>query len=293
MPDNSDNVLNVLIKLGVLGQADAQAAKQLLLETTEASEQLKGKMAESTDALSHYQSQNEGVRDAMGKTAEQTRDSVAAQLVLRQTLEKLDAAIPGFTSHLNQFTQGHQESAKAAVAGTMANESFLASLSPLAALMLTLQTAAEHWDKYKEHVQSAQETHSAALKQMEISPRSAPQTQPAFNLAVSGNPAEKPAKTDQPQTFREASDTAAPRLSRHDTSTADMVDQFTADASKTSLAQKNAINQFQNAFTIINGNTDNLLTAIKHGLEHQIFVQQEVQLIKRQLAALAAKSSQG
>lgn len=298
MSDSSDNVLNVLIKLGVLGQADAQAAKQLLAETAVAAEQLKSKMAESADALSHYQSQNEGVSDAEAKTTDQARKAVSAHLDLRSIFDGLNEILPGFGDHLNGLAQGHQESTAAATAGVAANESFLASLRPLAALILTLQTAAEHWDKYKDRVQSAQETHSAALKQMETSLRSTLQAQSEFNLAVNGgdgkNQVKKnPQPTDQSGNLREGSDTASPRVPRTDNNAADLLGHITAGAGKTNQSQADAISQLRNAFAVINGNTDNLLAAIKHGLDHQLSVQQEVQLVKRQLAALAAKSSQG
>jgi hypothetical protein len=297
MTDNSDNVLNVLIKLGVIGQADAQAAKQLLAETAGASEQLKGKLGDSTAALGEYQGQSEALGEAEGKTAEQTRDSATAQLALHQALDKLSEVLPGLGGRLNQLTQGHQDSAEATKTGAAANETFRASVGPIAAVILTLQTAAEYWDKYKEHVQSAQETHSAALKQMEISLRSALQAQSEFNGAIQGGEGKKSAghnsqKADQPRNLSGESETAFPGEHGDDTRATTLLGHLTAGAGKINQSQADALNQLRNAFSVLNGNTDNLLAAIKHGYDHQLSVQQEVQLIKRQLQALAARSTQ-
>ena len=146
-------------------------------------------MSDLTDPnnLSNLTTQTTRLADAMeelnresGEAAAKTERHAVAERGLAEITAKLNEVLPGLGSALDLLTQGYRGSAEAAEAGAAANESFIASLGPIAVVLLGIQTAMQYWDMYKDKVKEAQEAQSEALEKMTDSLNKAREAQDKF-----------------------------------------------------------------------------------------------------------------
>ena len=122
----------------------------------------------------------EELNKASSEAAAQAEKHAIAEKGVDEICEKLNEILPGLGSTLGLLANGYRQSAEAAEAGAAANESFIASLGPIAVVLLGIQAAMDYWDRYKDKVREAQEAQSEALQKMVDSLNAAREAQDKF-----------------------------------------------------------------------------------------------------------------
>ena len=136
---DSDNTLKLLIQLGIIGQADAQAAKDLLVETKQAADGLSASMPESWQKQENF---NKAIGGGSKAAAEFTDHSEG----MRKVIGELNRVVPGLGEAFK------------AVETTMEGGN-----ATLILVALAIQATMTYWDLYKEKVAAAAEAHAKAL----------------------------------------------------------------------------------------------------------------------------------
>jgi hypothetical protein len=147
--NGEDSLLKILIQLGVIGQADVKAARDLLVETGNAA---KGQA---------------GALDDLGKKTEETGNAFSQfnkhGAETRRLLAELDRITPGF--------------------GT-AMRGLLMDMGPMAVAILSIEAAVTWWKFYKDEEKAATEQHAKDMEMWEEATRSALVQQWEFNKSI-------------------------------------------------------------------------------------------------------------
>lgn len=122
----------------------------------------------------------EELNQASDEASSKAEKHAAAERGVEEICAKLNEVLPGLGSSLDLLTQGYRGGVEAAEAGAAANESFIASLGPIAVVLLGIQAAMQYWDMYKDKVKEAQEAQTEALEKMVDSLNKAREAQDRF-----------------------------------------------------------------------------------------------------------------
>jgi len=153
---DSDNTLKLLIQLGIIGQADAQAAKDLLVETKKSAEDLSASMPES------WQKQ-ENFNKAIGGGSRAAEEYSKHAEGMRKVIGELNRVVPGLGEAFK------------AVETTMEGGN-----ATLILVALAIQATMTYWDLYKEKVTAAAEAQAKAFDKIRESTRAALDEQKSF-----------------------------------------------------------------------------------------------------------------
>ena len=179
--DNTD------FKISIISSADNTGFKEAGAAAGELSDSTKdyAKTIQLTDEQAkQFTSDADDLREAENKTGESARGSSAEHRALHQALDRLNELIPGLGTTLALFAHGLQGEAAAARDGAAANDVFVASLGPIAVLLLSIQVAIEYWSQYKDNVKAAEAAQTAMFEKFQEDTKSALDAWEAFQNAL-------------------------------------------------------------------------------------------------------------
>lgn len=183
MAGSDDNVLKLLIEFG-LNDAQAQQALNRINE-------LKDSTADAGKEMENVSEKADEEGKQLEATGEHAGNSKLKHMALHHAMSELNKISPGLGTSMMFLSRGYMqagEAAKGAAAGTkefqLALEGAMATILPLLAIMLTIQTISTYWDIYKEKVKAAAEAQTEAMKQIEEATEKALKAQQELNEAT-------------------------------------------------------------------------------------------------------------
>ena len=166
---DSDNTLKLLIQLGIIGQEDAKAARDLLVETKAAAEDMTQSMPEN---MAQMKKAGEAIEGAAGSSEKFALHGEG----MRKVIGQLNRVAPG----LGEAFHGIE---KAVTQGGGA----------LIVVSLAIEAAMTYWEMYKESVAESAAAQAAALDKTRIATHNLIEEQAKFKTALDNN---KPAAAD-------------------------------------------------------------------------------------------------
>ena len=167
MADN-DNSVRILIEFieKTQGADAAQAAMVKLKEET----------AKGTEVIGENVEANKKVSEAVEHTGHSAGNARLEHMALHHAFTELNKVSPGLGTSMMFLARGMhmgEEAAKGFAEGTneakVAMEGAMATVLPLIAVMLTIQTITTYWDLYSESVKAAAEEQEKAMKKIQDS----------------------------------------------------------------------------------------------------------------------------
>ena len=160
MAEAPDNILNILVQLGVIGEKDVAAAKDLLSETGQvAGKDMATSLPEGSEAWAKY-------KFALGGASEGAEGFNLHGKEMHKVVNNLNHVIPGLGGAVKEL--------KAAFSGG----------GPMALLLLSLEAAITYWDLYKEKAAEAAEATAKALEKIRTATATARTELEDFNKAM-------------------------------------------------------------------------------------------------------------
>lgn len=173
MSDNASAVLELMVKLGVVGASDVQAANALLDETKSKTGDLAGATGGLNEEMGYVPENFKQVGEAAEDAGEKVNVSRERHMAMHHVMGELNRIFPGLGTSLHFISEGFMkagESAEGAAAGTrtfgVALETVMAEILPLLAIVLTIQEATKLWEAHKQKVEEAAKAQEEAVKSM-------------------------------------------------------------------------------------------------------------------------------
>ena len=172
-----EKTLKLLIELGVIGKADAEAAKDLLRET-------KDEVAAMNESIPENLQNLEKQKDALNEVGHAAHGAGAEHRAIHHALHKLNEIVPGLGTALAMLSHSFMESGEAAKGAAHETEGFITSMGPIVVLTLAIEAAAKWYDFLKEGAKEAGEAQSEAFKKADEGARTARESLEKYTEAM-------------------------------------------------------------------------------------------------------------
>lgn len=236
---DSDQSLKILIELGILGEADAKAAAQLIDEVGKATGDLSQSLPEGSAQWSKYKNVlNQGNTEAEGFNYRGRE--------MKKVLNELNSICPGTST---------------AVDGVMKSISGAAVGGGFAAVLLAIEAIKVYWDLYKDSVAQAAEAQAKALEKIRNATRDARVEMEDFATAK-----EKAMRPDDEEAAKLANDQAVVSAQFRGKREILKAEQEAAMANAQTPEQKAAVEQrFKGKATELDANEQNAKLGLLNG----------------------------